>query len=260
MTMRPAGLVPPPPRPGAAARVSLTRWPASPASRSSSRRSRTSAAVRPGSTTSVQVQAARELGDRKASHVLATGAQAYASAEPRLPRQISSALRSREAAAAGTPPDRGSSMPRSATSARRACSPGRAAERRYARCMPVRSELRRRRDRRPRRPREDDARRRAALAVGCVPRRTRTSPSACSDTDGPRAREGHHDPREEHGRPLRRDEDQHRRHAGPRRLRRRGRARPARWSTACCCSSTRAKARCRRRASCCARRSRRSSR
>ena len=43
--------------------------------------------------------------------------------------------------------------------------------------------------------------------------------------DGPRAREGHHDPRQEHGRPLRRDEDQHHRHARPRRLRRRGRAR-----------------------------------
>ena len=43
--------------------------------------------------------------------------------------------------------------------------------------------------------------------------------------DGPRAREGHHDPREEHRGPLRRREAQHRRHAGPRRLRRRGRAR-----------------------------------
>ena len=42
--------------------------------------------------------------------------------------------------------------------------------------------------------------------------------------DGPRAREGHHDPRQEHRRPLRRREDQHRRHARPRRLRRRGRA------------------------------------
>ena len=43
--------------------------------------------------------------------------------------------------------------------------------------------------------------------------------------DGPRAREGDHDPRQEHGLPLRRDEDQHRRHAGSCRLRRRGRAR-----------------------------------
>jgi glycolate oxidase iron-sulfur subunit len=41
----------------------------------------------------VQVQAARELGDRKAGHVLATGAQAYASANPGCLVQISSALR-----------------------------------------------------------------------------------------------------------------------------------------------------------------------
>ena len=41
----------------------------------------------------------------------------------------------------------------------------------------------------------------------------------------PRAREGHHDPRQEHRRALRRRQDQHRRHARPRRLRRRGRAR-----------------------------------
>ncbi len=43
--------------------------------------------------------------------------------------------------------------------------------------------------------------------------------------DGPRAREGDHDPRQEHRRPARRHQDQHRRHAGPRRLRGRGRAR-----------------------------------
>ena len=41
----------------------------------------------------VQAEAARELGDRKASHVLATGAQAYASANPGCLVQISSALR-----------------------------------------------------------------------------------------------------------------------------------------------------------------------
>ena len=48
----------------------------------------------------------------------------------------------------------------------------------------------------------------------------------------PRAREGHHDPRQEHRGPLRRpgrrrraDDDQHHRHPWPRRLRRRGRAR-----------------------------------
>ena len=41
----------------------------------------------------VQAQAARELGDRKAGHVLATRAQAYASANPGCLVQISSALR-----------------------------------------------------------------------------------------------------------------------------------------------------------------------
>ena len=51
----------------------------------------------------------------------------------------------------------------------------------------------------------------------------------------------------------RRHQDQHHRHARPRRLRRRGRARPARWPTAACCSSMPPKGRCRRRASCCAR-------
>ena len=56
-------------------------------------------------------------------------------------------------------------------------------------------------------------------------------------------------------RSARRREDQHRRHARPRRLRRRGGARPRRWWTARCCSSTPARGRCRRRASCCARRS-----
>ena len=43
---------------------------------------------------------------------------------------------------------------------------------------------------------------------------------------------------------------------GPRRLRRRGRARRCRWSTACCCSSTPPRGRCRRPGSSCARRSR----
>jgi len=41
----------------------------------------------------VQAEAARELGDRKAGHVLATGAQAYASANPGCLVQISQALR-----------------------------------------------------------------------------------------------------------------------------------------------------------------------
>ena len=41
----------------------------------------------------VQPDAARELGDRKAGHVLATGAQAYASANPGCLVQVSQALR-----------------------------------------------------------------------------------------------------------------------------------------------------------------------
>ena len=82
-----------------------------------------------------------------------------------------------------------------------------------------------RRDRRARRPRQDDARRRDALAVGRLPREPGRG-RARARLDRPRAREGDHDPRQEHGRPLRQHEDQHRRHAGPCRLRRRGRARP----------------------------------
>ena len=81
-----------------------------------------------------------------------------------------------------------------------------------------------RRDRRARRPREDDARRRDALAVRLVPREPGRG-RARARLDGPRTREGHHDPRQEHGGAAREDEDQHRRHARPRRLRRRGRAR-----------------------------------
>ena len=54
-----------------------------------------------------------------------------------------------------------------------------------------------------------------------------------------------------------RDADhQHHRHPGARRLRRRGRARACRWSTASSCWSTPARARCRRPGSCCARRCR----
>ena len=41
----------------------------------------------------VQPEAARELGDRKAANVLATGAQAYASANPGCLVQVSQALR-----------------------------------------------------------------------------------------------------------------------------------------------------------------------
>ena len=78
-------------------------------------------------------------------------------------------------------------------------------------------------DRRARRPREDDPRRRDALAVGLVPREPGRR-RARHGLDGPRAREGHHDPREEHRGHLPRRQDQHRRHAGTRRLRRGGRA------------------------------------
>ena len=56
-----------------------------------------------------------------------------------------------------------------------------------------------RRDRRARRPRQDDARRRDALAVRLVPREPGRR-RARHGLDGPRAREGHHDPREEHRR------------------------------------------------------------
>ena len=41
----------------------------------------------------MQPEAARELGDRKAEHVLATGAQAFASANPGCLVQVSLALR-----------------------------------------------------------------------------------------------------------------------------------------------------------------------
>ncbi len=41
----------------------------------------------------MQPEAARALGDRKAGHVLATGAQAFASANPGCLVQISAALR-----------------------------------------------------------------------------------------------------------------------------------------------------------------------
>ena len=56
-----------------------------------------------------------------------------------------------------------------------------------------------RRHRGARRPRQDDARRRDAVAVGLVPREPGRR-RAGDGLDGPRAREGHHDPRQEHGR------------------------------------------------------------
>ena len=104
-----------------------------------------------------------------------------------------------------------------------------------------------------------DAMLRQTNSFGCA----RAHGGARHGLERPRAREGHHDPRQEHG-DLVRGHPRHRRpghhqrdrHPRPRRLRRRGRARARRWSTASCCSSTRARARCRRPASCCARRSR----
>ena len=62
-----------------------------------------------------------------------------------------------------------------------------------------------RRDHRPRRPRQDHARRRHALAVRRLhraPGRRGVGQRAGHGLDGPRAREGHHDPREEHRGPL----------------------------------------------------------
>ena len=77
------------------------------------------------------------------------------------------------------------------------------------------------RDRRPRRPRQDDPGRRHALAVGRVPGEPgRRRPG--HGLDRPGAGEGHHHPGQEHGRELRRREAEHRRHPRPRRLRRRG--------------------------------------
>ena len=76
-------------------------------------------------------------------------------------------------------------------------------------------------DRRARRSRQDHAGRRDAVAVGRVPREP-GGRRARHGLDGSRAREGDHDPRQEHGGPSRRRQDQHRRHPRPRRLRRRG--------------------------------------
>ena len=81
------------------------------------------------------------------------------------------------------------------------------------------------RDHRPRRPRQDDAGRRHALADRDLPQRPGRQ-RAGDGLDGPRAREGDHDPRQEHRGQPRRRQVQHRRHPRPRRLRRRGRAGP----------------------------------
>ena len=90
---------------------------------------------------------------------------------------------------------------------------------------PPRASSAQRRHRRPRRPRQDHPRRRHAPPDRRVPRQPGGRRPG-HGLDGPRAREGHHDPRQEHRGALRRREDQHRRHARPRRLRRRGRAGP----------------------------------
>ena len=63
------------------------------------------------------------------------------------------------------------------------------------------------------------------MAVRCLPRQPGRQ-RARHGLDGPRAREGDHHPRQEHLGGLRRREDQHHRHPRPRRLRRRGGARP----------------------------------
>ncbi len=90
---RDAGLVPSPPCTAAAAVVGDLAPQDSRPDAASSRPSRTSAAAAPGSTTSPQADAARQLGDRKAAHVLATGAQVYASANPGCLVQVATALR-----------------------------------------------------------------------------------------------------------------------------------------------------------------------
>ena len=54
----------------------------------------------------VQADAAAELGERKAAAILATGAEAYASANPGCLVQVSSALRARRTPAARVSSDR----------------------------------------------------------------------------------------------------------------------------------------------------------
>ena len=112
-----------------------------------------------------------------------------------------------------------------------------------------------RRDHRPRRPRQDHARRCPAEAIARL-RGPRAGRRVDHGFQRPRAREGDHHPREDHLGPLQRGEAQHHRHPGTRGLRRRGRARPRAWPTDACSSSTPPRGRCPRRASCSARRSR----
>ena len=80
-----------------------------------------------------------------------------------------------------------------------------------------------RRDHRPCRPRQDHARGRDAAPDRHVPQQ-RGGRRSRARLRRPRAREGDHDPRQADDGRLRRRPPEHRRHAGPRRLRRRGRA------------------------------------
>jgi len=70
--------------------------------------------------------------------------------------------------------------------------------------------------------------------------------------DRPRARKGHYDPGQEHGRAVRGPHRQHRRYARARRLRGRGGARPHHGGRGSSCSSMPARGLCPRPASCCA--------
>ena len=88
---------------------------------------------------------------------------------------------------------------------------------------PIRRSYPQRRDRRARRPRQDDAGRPVAATVG-KPARARPGAGAGDGLQRPRTRARHHHSRQEHGDRLAGLEDQHRRHARTRRLRRRGRA------------------------------------
>ena len=82
---RAPGLVPPPPRAAAAALVERVAR-AHPGLEVVEPAEQDLCCGSAGIYNVVQADAARELGDRKAAHVLATGAQAYASANPGLSR------------------------------------------------------------------------------------------------------------------------------------------------------------------------------
>ena len=139
----------------------------------------------------------------------------------------------------GRPMNAGRSESRGATSCRtRRKAPGRPPQRR---------------DHRARRPRQDDARRRAAEAIARL-RGPRAGRRIDHGFQRPRAREGDHDPRQDHVGPLQRGQAQHHRHPGARGLRRRGRAGARDGGRLPACSSTPPRARCRRRGWCSVRR------